>query len=156
MHALRNLNTLHKAVYTFEAGKNLIVENTHDFPTQHPRCGTSFLFLIMVVAIVSFSLLDFVVMYYIGELTLLVRLMSHIPFIPIVAGLGYEVLKLTSKYNDLLFFKLLSKPGLLLQNITTKTPNDKQVEVALEALKCAFDYNTKKYEGEQHIAEAIG
>jgi len=146
----------HKAVYTFESGKNLIVENTHNFPTQHPRCGTSFLFLIMIVAIISFSMLDLIIMYYVGELTLIIRLISHIPFIPIVAGLGYETLKLTAKYNHLLFFKMLSKPGMALQKITTKMPSDKQVEVALEALKCAFDYDTIKYEGKQHIAEAIG
>tara|TARA_B100000959_G_C14664323_1_gene493727 strand:+ start:120 stop:350 length:231 start_codon:yes stop_codon:yes gene_type:complete len=75
---------------------------------------------------------------------------------PIVMGFGYEVLKLTAKYNNFLVFKLLSKPGLLLQNITTKIPSDKQVEVALEALKCAFNYDVSKYEGKKHVAEAIG
>ena len=79
----------HKAVYTFEAGSPLIVENTRPFPTQHPRCGTSFLFLIMIVAIISFSILDSIIMTYVGELTLAIRLISHIPFIPVVAGLGY-------------------------------------------------------------------
>ena len=146
----------HKAVYTFEAGKSLIVENTYNFPTQHPRCGTSFLFLIMIVAIISFAILDSILIAYIGQINLTIRLVSHIPFIPIVAGLGYEVLKLTAKYNNFIIFKILSKPGLLLQNITTKKPDDEQVEVALEALKFAFNYDTSKYEGKEHVAEAIG
>ena len=63
-----------------------------------------------------------------------------------------KMFKVVLKYISL----IISKPGIALQNITTKIPNDKQVEVALEALKCAFNYNTKKYEGEQHIAEVIG
>ena len=69
---------------------------------------------------------------------------------------GYEVLKLTAKYNDFILFKLLSKPGLLLLYITTKIPSDDQVEVALESLKFAFNYDVSKYEGKEHVAEAIG
>ena len=146
----------HKVVYTFEAGKNLVVENTYDFPTQHPRCGTSFLFLVMFVAIISFTILDSIVISFLGQINVSIRLISHIPFIPIVAGIGYEVLKFTAKYNNFIIFKILSKPGLLLQNITTKNPNNDQVEVALEALKLAFNYDTSKYEGKKHIAKAIG
>ena len=147
----------HKTVYNFEAGTDLNVSNAQQFPTQHPRCGTSFLFIIMIVAILSFALLDSALMLYINELTIWMRLVFHIPFIPVVGGLGYEVLKLTAKYRNNIFFILLAKPGLWLQNITTKQPDDDQVEVALIALREAFGENLSQYtDGETYIAEAIG
>ncbi len=128
----------HKTVYNFESGKELNIFNAQQFPTQHPRCGTSFLFIIMLVAILSFAILDSVVLLYVEELKIWMRLIFHIPFIPIVAGLGYEVLKLTAKHRGNIFFRALAQPGLWLQNITTKQPEDEQVEVALIALKEAF------------------
>ena len=147
----------HKAVYNFESGKELSIPNAQQFPTQHPRCGTSFLFIIMIVAILSFALLDSAILLYVNELKIWMRLVLHIPFIPIVAGLGYEVLKLTAKYRKNIFFLILSKPGLWLQNITTKQPNDVQVEVALRALEEAFGDNLSQYtRGETYVAEAIG
>ena len=146
----------HKTVYNFESGKSLTIENAQAFPTQHPRCGTSFLFIIMLVAIISFSILDAIAIYYIGELNVWMRFALHIPFIPIVGGIGYEVLKLTAKYRKYIFFRILSKPGLLLQNITTKQPDDMQVEVALKALESAFGYDLEKYTGKTYLAEAIG
>ena len=79
----------------------------------------------------------------------------HIPFIPIVAGMGYEVLKLTAKYRENILFRSLAKPGLWLQNITTKQPDDEQLEVALKALEAAFGDDLKKYTGKTYVAEAI-
>ena len=146
----------HKTVYNFESGRDLTVENAQSFPTQHPRCGTSFLFIIMIVAIFSFAVLDTVMIYYIGELKVWMRLAYHIPFIPIVAGMGYEVLKLTAKHRDNILFRALAKPGLWLQNITTKQPDDEQVEVALKALEVAFGDDLEKYTGKIYVAEAIG
>ena len=147
----------HKAVYNFESGYELNISNAQKFPTQHPRCGTSFLFIIMIVAIFSFALLDSVVMLYVDELKIWMRLVLHIPFIPFVAGMGYEVLKLSSKYRTNIFFLILAKPGLWLQNITTKQPDDEQVEVALKALEEAFgDKLTHFTRGKTYTAEAIG
>ena len=147
----------HKTVYNFESGKKLNVFNAQQFPTQHPRCGTSFLFIIMIVAILSFAFLDTVIMLYVNELKIWMRLVYHIPFIPVVAGLGYELLKLTAKYRNNIFFLALAKPGLWLQNITTKQPDDDQVEVALKALEEAFGDNLSQYtSGETYVAEAIG
>lgn len=147
----------HKTVYNFESGKELSISNAQQFPTQHPRCGTSFLFIIMLVAILSFAILDSVVLFYVEELKIWMRLIFHIPFIPIVAGLGYEVLKLTAKHRSNIFFRALAQPGLWLQNITTKQPDDEQVEVALEALKEAFGDKLSQYSsGETYVAEAIG
>jgi len=146
----------HKTVFNFEAGKELNVDNAQQFPRQHPRCGTSFLFIIMIVAILSFALLDSVVMLYVNELKIWMRLVFHIPFIPIVAGLGYEVLKLTAKHRRNFFFRALAKPGMWLQNITTKQPDDQQVEVAIKALEEAFGDNLPTYtRGETYVAEAI-
>ena len=145
----------HKTVYNFESGKKLNVFNAQKFPTQHPRCGTSFLFIIMIVAILSFALLDSAIMLYVGELKIWMRLVYHIPFIPFVAGLGYEVLKLTAKHRNNIFFLVLAKPGLWLQNITTKQPDDEQVEVALRALQEAFGDKLEEYTGKSYVAEAI-
>jgi len=146
----------HKIVYNFESGETLSILNAQKFPTQHPRCGTSFLFIIMIVGILSFALLDSCIMIYIKKLEVWMRILFHIPFIPVVAGMGYEVLKITSKYRDNIFFRILAKPGLLLQNITTKQPNDDQVEVALIALKNAFGDKLNEYTGKGYVAEAIG
>ena len=147
----------HKTVYNFESGKELNIFNAQQFPTQHPRCGTSFLFIIMLVAILSFAILDSVVLLYVEELKIWMRLILHIPFIPIVAGLGYEVLKLTAKHRGNIFFRALAQPGLWLQNITTKQPEDEQVEVALIALKEAFGDKLYQYSsGKTYVAEAIG
>ena len=147
----------HKTVYNFESGKKLNVFNAQQFPTQHPRCGTSFLFIIMIVAILSFAFLDTVIMLYVNELKIWMRLVFHIPFMPVVAGMGYELLKLTAKYRNNIFFLALAKPGLWLQNITTKQPNDEQVEVAIKALEEAFGDNLSQYtSGETYVAEAIG
>ena len=146
----------HKTVYNFESGQELTVENAQSFPTQHPRCGTSFLFIIMIVAILSFAVLDAGMIHYVGELKVWMRLAYHIPFIPIVAGMGYEVLKFTARHRDNILCRILVKPGLWLQNITTKQPDDEQIEVALKALEEAFGDDLEKYTGKTYVAEAIG
>jgi uncharacterized protein YqhQ len=146
----------HKTVYNFESGKNLNIKNAQEFPTQHPRCGTSFMFIIMIVAILSFSVLDSILMLFVGEIQVWMRLIMHIPFMPLVAGIGYEVLKLTAKHRDNLLFRMLAQPGLWLQNITTKQPDDSQIEVSIAALESAFGENLEKYEGKTFVAEAIG
>ena len=145
----------HKTVYNFESGNELNIKNAQSFPTQHPRCGTSFVFILMIVAIISFAILDSILIFYLGRLELWMRLLLHIPFIPVIAGIGYEVLKLTAKKRNNLFFKMLSQPGIWLQYITTKEPDNEQVEVALIALKQAFGDNLDKYSGKQYKADAI-
>ena len=80
----------------------------------------------------------------------------HIPFMPLVAGIGYEVLKLTAKHRENILFRMLAQPGLWLQNITTNPPDTSQLEVSIEALKSAFGDTIHKHQGKQHIADAIG
>ena len=145
----------HMVVYTFENGQNLTVEEASKHPTQHPRCGTSFMFIVMLVAIISFSIIDQIFISIFGSITLFNRLSMHILFIPLVSGLGYEVLKFSSQHPNNIFFYYFIKPGMWLQKITTNKPDAQQLEVSLEALKSAFGPTFSNYKGEQHIADAI-
>jgi len=131
----------HKTVFTWEAGLALTVENARPQPRQHPRCGTSFLMVVMLVSIVLFSVITFESLLY----NMLVRL----ALIPLVAGLSYEIIRLSAKKEGGFFFKMITLPGIWLQKITTKEPDDKQLEVALEALK-----ESLKLEPQQQTAEA--
>ncbi|HEY9404868.1 MAG TPA: DUF1385 domain-containing protein [Pyrinomonadaceae bacterium] len=117
----------HKTVFTWEAGLPLTVENARVQPRQHPRCGTSFLMVVMLVSIVLFSIVKFD--------SLALNMLTRIALMPLVAGLSYEIIRLSAKREGSLVFKLMTVPGLWLQNITTKEPDDKQLEVALYALK---------------------
>jgi uncharacterized protein YqhQ len=117
----------HKTVFTWEAGLPLTVENARPQPRQHPRCGTSFLMVVMLVAIVLFSLIKFD--------SLLFNFLVRIVLMPVVAGLSYEIIRLSAKKESSWFFKLMTRPGVWLQNITTQEPDDQQLEVAIEALK---------------------
>ena len=146
----------HKVVYTFENGDELDIEHADQYPTQHPRCGTSFMFIVMLVAIVSFIIIDKLFINIFGSITLINRFVIHILFIPLVSGLGYEILKFSSQYQNNIFLKYFIKPGLWLQNITTNQPDSSQLEVSLEALKSAFGDTLKDYRGKKHVADAIG
>jgi uncharacterized protein YqhQ len=117
----------HKTVFTWEAGLPLTVDNARPQPRQHPRCGTSFLMVVMLVAIVLFSVIKFD--------SLLFNFLIRIALMPVVAGLSYEIIRLSAKKESSWFFKLMTKPGVWLQNITTQEPDDQQLEVAIEALK---------------------
>ena len=145
----------HKVVYNFESGGNLSIKNAQSFPTQHPRCGTSFMFIVLISAIFVFALVDTIVMYFFGTISLSIRLLFHLPLIPLVSGVGYELIKITSK-SDLFVFRVLKAPGIFLQNITTKQPDDKMIEVSITALKDAFGDDYDRFIGKKYKAEAIG
>jgi uncharacterized protein YqhQ len=117
----------HKTVFTWEKGLALTVENARPQPRQHPRCGTSFLMLVMLVSILLFSIIRFD--------SLLFNFLVRIAFIPLVAGLSYEIIRLSARKESGAFFKMITRPGVWLQNVTTKEPDDLQLEVAIEALK---------------------
>tara|TARA_B100000214_G_scaffold366133_1_gene334708 strand:+ start:2500 stop:3474 length:975 start_codon:yes stop_codon:yes gene_type:complete len=146
----------HRVVYNFESGKKLGIKQAKTFPNEHPRCGTSFMFIIMIIGIITFSIFDAGIIYFFGEIKLYTRILIHIPLTPFVAGIGYEFLKITAKYRHLLVFKLLSLPGIMLQKITTQNPNDQQLEVGLTAIELGFGKKLKKYQGKTFKAEAIG
>lgn len=145
----------HKTVYTFEAGKTLDLESARPFQTQHPRCGTSFIFIVLLSSILLFAIIDSVVKLFVGEMTLQIRLLTHLPLIPLVAGVSYEVLKLSSKYRHIKWVRALAAPGIWLQNITTSEPDDDQLTVAIESLKSAFGDKLEDYQGQTYVAEAI-
>ncbi|MBL7136071.1 MAG: DUF1385 domain-containing protein [Candidatus Marinimicrobia bacterium] len=145
----------HKVVFTFEAGKNLTIENTREFKTFHPRCGTSFIFIVLLVSILMFALIDSFIILGFGSITLQLRILFHLALLPLVAGVGYEFLKLTAKYQNKSIGKWLTMPGLWLQHITTKPPSDDQVEIAIIALKAAFGDKFSDYEGKKYIAKAV-
>jgi uncharacterized protein YqhQ len=117
----------HKTVFTWEAGLPLTVDNARPQPRQHPRCGTSFLMVVMLVAIILFSVIKFD--------SLLLNFLIRLALMPLVAGLSYEIIRLSAKKESSWFFKVMTKPGVWLQNVTTKEPDDQQLEVAIEALK---------------------
>lgn len=115
----------HKAIYCYENDLDLTVENARKFKTQHPRCGTNFLFIVMFTSIILFS--------FFGWPNPIIRIIMRIVCVPIVAGISYEIIKLLGKYNNILT-KTVAYPGMMLQKLTTKEPDDKQLEVALKAL----------------------
>ncbi|MBA3805535.1 MAG: DUF1385 domain-containing protein [Acidobacteria bacterium] len=117
----------HKTVFTWEAGLPLTVENARPQPRQHPRCGTSFLMIVMFVSIALFSVIKFDSLVY--------NMLVRIALMPVVAGLSYEIIRLSAKREGSLIFKVMTLPGVWLQNITTKEPDDQQLEVAIIALK---------------------
>jgi uncharacterized protein YqhQ len=117
----------HKTVFTWERGLPLTVANARPQPRQHPRCGTSFLMIVMLVSIVLFSVVKFDSLIY--------NFLVRIALIPIVAGLSYEIIRVSAKKESGWFFKVITRPGVWLQNITTQEPDDQQLEVAIEALK---------------------
>lgn len=117
----------HKTVFTWEKGLDLTVANARTQPRQHPRCGTSFLMVVMLVSIVLFSIVRFD--------SLLFNFLVRIVLIPVVAGLSYEIIRLSANKESGAFFKIITRPGVWLQNVTTKEPDDSQLEVALAALK---------------------
>lgn len=130
----------HKTVFTWEKGLDLTVANARTQPRQHPRCGTSFLMVVMLVSILLFSVIKFD--------SLLFNFLVRIALIPVVAGLSYEIIRLSAKKETGLFFKTITRPGIWLQNVTTKEPDDLQLEVAITALKESLKLEPKSAEPE--------
>ncbi|MBN2112058.1 DUF1385 domain-containing protein [Candidatus Woesearchaeota archaeon] len=116
----------HCAVHCYESGKKLTPENAVKYTTLHPRCGTSFLVIVIAISIVVFS--------FITDPRWYVKFISRVVLIPIIAGIGYELLKLSAKYEKSFFVRIITKPGLWVQRLTTLRPTKKQVEVAIAAL----------------------
>lgn len=115
----------HKAVFTYEAQLPLTVDNAKNFSRLHPRCGTSYIVFVFLISVLFFS--------FVSWTSPLMRIVLKIIFLPLVAGISYEVLKFTAKEGPVV--KLLRKPGLLLQRLTTAEPDEAQLEVALKALE---------------------
>ncbi len=129
----------HKSIYAYEAGKELTLTNVKNFSARHPRCGTSFILIVVVFAILVYSVSDTIYYLITGvPPTLPKRFLLHFTLLPLVAGVGYELLKLSGKTQNRRISRFLSAPGLWIQNITTSEPTEDQLEVALVALKNAL------------------
>ena len=124
----------HKTVYTFEANEDLTVENARGKSTLHPRCGTSFLLFVMAISILVFSLVP-------STAHFAVKFGARVVLLPLIAGLAYEVIRFSARHLDSKVCRALITPGLWLQKITTKEPDDKQLEIAIVALKEALLYD---------------
>jgi uncharacterized protein YqhQ len=124
----------HKTVYTFEACEELTVENARTKSTLHPRCGTSFLLFVMAISILVFSLVP-------STAPFAVKVGARIVLIPLIAGLAYEVIRFSARHLGNPVCRALTRPGMWLQKITTKEPDDRQLEVAIIALKTALAYD---------------
>jgi len=126
----------HKSINAYEAGVPLEVEAVKKYGTAHRRCGTSFLFVVLVIAIIVFAL--------VGLPGLGMLILSRILLIPVIAGLGYEVIYFSANHANNSVVKAVAAPGLLLQALTTREPDDGQLEVALAALSKAVELDKEE------------
>lgn len=117
----------HKVVNAYEAGVPLEVESVKNYSTAHARCGTALLFIVLIVAIFVFAL--------VGQPTLWIRILSRIALIPVIAVISYEIMKFGAGHTNNKIVRILLAPGLMLQAITTREPDDSQLEAAISALK---------------------
>ncbi len=125
----------HKTIACFEAGEELTVENIRKQIRFHPRCGTSFLILVLIISILVFSVVTWS--------NPLIRTILKIILLPLVVGITYELIKIAGRYDNW-FTKILSYPGVMLQHITTKEPDDDMIEVAIEAMKPVLPNNLEE------------
>lgn len=125
----------HKAIYCYENGEELTVENTRKYTTLHPRCGTSFLFIVMMVSMIMFSLISWSNIW--------IRLASRLALLPLIAGVSYEIIRFAGKSQSPIM-ALVSYPGMMMQKLTTLEPDDSQLEVAIEALKSVLVENKEE------------
>ena len=123
----------HKCINCIEHGMELNLENVKKSSKQHKRCGTSFLFFVMIVSVI--------VCFFITVDSKILRIVLRLALLPVIAGISYEIIKLAGNSSHPLV-ELLSKPGLAMQNLTTKEPEDDMIEVAIEAVEEVFDWKT--------------
>ena len=119
----------HKTIHCYENGLELTPENAQSFYTLHPRCGTSFLMFVMIISLLIFS--------FFGWPDLKTRILTRLLLIPVIAGISYEVLQFTGRHNSR-FVQIMSLPGIMLQKLTTKEPDLKQLEVAIAAMNAVL------------------
>ncbi|MBR4880709.1 MAG: DUF1385 domain-containing protein, partial [Clostridia bacterium] len=121
----------HKSIFCYEAGEELTPENVKKHSKHHPRCGTSFMFVMLIISVLIFSL------PFVPWDNIWLRLLVKLPLMPVAIGLGCEFIMFAGKHDNW-FIRMLSAPGLLMQRITTREPDLEQIEVAIIALKTAL------------------
>ncbi|MCB5271484.1 MAG: DUF1385 domain-containing protein [Candidatus Cloacimonetes bacterium] len=137
----------HKNVSAYEHNSNLQINDIQTYSTLHPRCGTSFMFFVLLVGILIFSITDTLVSHFILKSTIpmYMRLGYHLLMIPIISGVSYEVLKFSGKNLKHPLVKMMTVPGMALQRITTQPPDDDMIETALVAMKAALDLDYSEH-----------
>jgi uncharacterized protein YqhQ len=138
----------HKNVNAYEHETPLKVAEIQKWTTIHPRCGTSFIFFVLLISILVFSIVDTLVSVFIigGPVPMFIRLGYHLLMIPFISGISYEVLRFSGKNLKHPLVKLMTVPGMALQKITTQPPDDQMVETALIAMKAALDMDVSEHE----------
>ncbi len=135
----------HKSIFAFESGEELTPENVQRYPRMHPRCGTSYILIVALIAMLIYAISDSVYFFVTGSApNLWQRFALHFSLLPVVAGAAYELLKLSGKTRDNAVTRVLIRPGLWLQRITTKEPSPAQMEVAIVALESALGITDSK------------
>ena len=134
----------HKCINCIEHGLPLNVENVRKSSRQHKRCGTSFLFFVLAISIILLLIIQVE--------SPLMRIVIRIALIPVIAGISYEILKLAGRSENPLI-NLLSRPGLAIQKLTTKEPDDSMIEVAIQAVEAVFDWRTYEAENFQRTED---
>lgn len=129
----------HKSIYAYENEMELTPENAKKFTTLHPRCGTSFLLIVMLISIVVFSCMDFLLPVPSNLIEkIVIKVVLRVIMMPLIAGISYELQRYSSNHLDKMWVRALAFPGLSLQRITTKEPDLSQLEVAIVAIKAAL------------------
>ncbi|MBN1891446.1 MAG: DUF1385 domain-containing protein [Clostridiales bacterium] len=128
----------HKTIRCYEAGEPLTVENIRKYSTRHPRCGTAFLLIVVLVSILTFSIIGALLKGYIGENIWWLNSLIRLALVPLVGGISYEILRLTGRYDHTVIGRILTKPGMWLQRFTTREPDDSMLEVAIVALEAVL------------------
>jgi uncharacterized protein YqhQ len=128
----------HKTIYAYESGETLTSDQADQYSTLHPRCGTNFLMIVMLLSILVFSLLR-------SDASFAVKFLSRIVFIPLIAGISYEFIRFAAKNQDKAVVRWVSTPGLYLQRITTRPPSKDQIDVAIRALEEAIKLEKAHY-----------
>lgn len=132
----------HKTIACYEAGEELTVENVKKYTRFHPRCGTSFLLFVMIISIIIFTLFPRFDAYA-KVIQILLRMVTRLALMPVVAGLSYEVIKLAGRSRNACI-KWLTKPGLWLQKLTTREPDAEQIEVAIKSMQAVVPNNREE------------
>jgi len=127
----------HKSIFAFESGSELVVDRVKGFSHLHPRCGTSFLLIVMVVSIVVFALIP-------HHLSFAYKAASRVVFIPFIAGLSYEIIRFADQKREKGFVQYFIKPGLWLQKLTAREPSEAQIEVAIRALQEVVEWERQR------------
>ncbi|GAQ95774.1 uncharacterized conserved protein YqhQ [Thermodesulfovibrio aggregans] len=127
----------HKVINAYEAGETLTAENVEKYSRLHVRCGTSFIFIVLVISILVFSMIP-------SSWSFVLKALSRVILLPLIAGVSYEILKISARWRNNIVGRVITFPGLIFQKITTREPDIEQIEVACQSLKAVLNLSEKE------------